>query len=161
MRHMAVERRIRPVGDPWHMAVFHGVPVHVIDIPAKIDVVSNLVFPISPLPYPAFAFRHPAFVTSLTRRDPSRKSRLDQHPPHGVVAIAHWQRPNGAETIGQDHHGIEVQRMRRLDRPHHLPQCVHVVHEQGTCPLRQIAREEIRAPRHIRPAIPHSCHLQL
>ena len=47
---VAVERGIRPIHQSPHQPMLHGIPMYVIDVPAKIGFIPNQVLPISPLP---------------------------------------------------------------------------------------------------------------
>ncbi|MGH8511586.1 MAG: hypothetical protein ACREU8_09450, partial [Gammaproteobacteria bacterium] len=51
--------------------------------------------------------------------------------------------------------------MFRFDHPYHLPQRIHVMHQQRAFPFRQIDGEEASASRHVRPAIRHQFRLSL
>ncbi len=46
--------RMRPIGDSLCPAVFDGIPMDIIDMPLKISVVANRMFPKSALPKPIF-----------------------------------------------------------------------------------------------------------
>ena len=49
-RHVTMERGIRPVLHPLHMAVFQWIHMHIIHMPLVIGLVADQMLPIVPLP---------------------------------------------------------------------------------------------------------------
>ena len=45
-----MERRIRPIPDPFHEPVLNRIDMDVIDVTPKIVLIANRVLPITPLP---------------------------------------------------------------------------------------------------------------
>jgi hypothetical protein len=54
--HHTMERRIRPIPDPWHEPMLDRVDMDVIDMTREIVLIANGTLPIAPLPDAAFAF---------------------------------------------------------------------------------------------------------
>lgn len=57
--HIAMEAGIRPIRQPLHQAVFHGIPVHIVDMPRIVCFVADGVFPEPPLPDTPLPLGHP------------------------------------------------------------------------------------------------------
>ena len=52
---VAVEAGVWPINDPRHKTVFDRIVVDVVDMPVKISIISDGVFPIAALPNSLFA----------------------------------------------------------------------------------------------------------
>ena len=57
-----------PVCNPRHMSMLDRIEVNVIHMPLQIQIIADLMFPKSPLPYPFFALRNLAFTASQGSR---------------------------------------------------------------------------------------------
>ncbi len=51
--HPAMERRMGPIRDLFHMTLFHWMVVNIVQVPGVIRIIADGVFPKSPLPDPA------------------------------------------------------------------------------------------------------------
>jgi hypothetical protein len=55
---IAMKSGILPIRDPFDIAVFQRVDMDIIDMTLIIRLITNQMFPIVALPYPAFASRY-------------------------------------------------------------------------------------------------------
>ena len=70
------------------MPVFDRIEVDVIDMPLKIDLVTQGALPIPPLPNPALSLGSTAGRDPFAAGQTMRKSALDQPPPQREIRIA-------------------------------------------------------------------------
>ena len=108
----------------------------------EIAVVSQAVFPVAPLPDAALAFAAPALGNQFALRQRARKSRLDQPPAGGEIAIVVRQSPDRMQVTGQDDDTHDRERRRRPRVAKRGAQGVDVFGPQAQPALRQIDGEE-------------------
>ena len=53
---------MRPIGGVFDVAVFNGIVMNVFDVMEQVFIISDGVFPISPLPNTSFSFSEPAWI---------------------------------------------------------------------------------------------------
>jgi hypothetical protein len=97
---------MRPPGYLFCPSVFDGIDVDVIDMPFKILFIPDQVFPISPLPYPAFTFACAACGTMFAMRKVAGERSFYQPPAQGEIAVVSRQCPDGMQVIRQYDNGI-------------------------------------------------------
>jgi hypothetical protein len=95
--------------------VLDRVDVDVIDVTGEVALVTNRMFPVTALPYPALAFGRAAAGDALACGQTSRERRLDQPPAHGKIGIALRQRPDRMQMIGQHDDRVDLE---RVSSPH-------------------------------------------
>jgi hypothetical protein len=85
--------------------VFDRIVVYVIDVTFQVNLIPDLVFPITTLPDPTFTLGAAARAYRFIFGQAAGESRLDLRPAHGEVRVARWQLPNYVQVFGQYHHG--------------------------------------------------------
>ena len=93
--------------------MFDRIEVDVITMPFKIDLVTQGVLPIPPLPDPAFRFALPARRATLAHLNASREFCFDQPPPSSEIRVARRQCPDRVQVVGQDHYRVQTERVAR------------------------------------------------
>jgi hypothetical protein len=96
----AAKRGIRPVLHADCVTVLHRIEVNVSEVPRKIVLVAQRVFPIAPLPNPALPFGAAAGGYSFASRQSMGKAAFDQTPTGGEIRVAVGQGPYRMEVIG-------------------------------------------------------------
>ena len=89
---------MRPVADPLHQAMFHGVVVNVIDMPREVAVVADRVLPIAPLPKRELAIAVPFDVPARFEQMGAEIS-FDAPPPAGKVRVVGRQTKDRVQVI--------------------------------------------------------------
>jgi hypothetical protein len=102
---------MRPLRWARDIPVLDRVVMDIIHVVANIFLVAKGVFPIAALPYSAFALVAPAGVDVFAFRQPSAESGFDQHPSHRTIDVSGRQHPYGMDMVGQDHHGVDMERV--------------------------------------------------
>ena len=74
--YVAVETGVRPINDPRYKSVFDRIVVDVVDMPVKISIISDGVFPIAALPNSLFALFILLAERDLAAGRPREKSDL-------------------------------------------------------------------------------------
>jgi hypothetical protein len=97
---------MRPVADPLHQAMFHGVVVNVTDMPREVVIVADRVLPIPPLPKRELTIAVPFDVPTRFEQMGAEIS-FDAPPPARKICIVSWQTEDGVQVIRQDHDGID------------------------------------------------------
>lgn len=118
----------------------------VVDMARQIIVITDQVFPKTPLPDSAFPFRRAGSGYPLALRNPPRKSAFDLVPAGCIVAISRRQRPDGMHVLRQRYPGNDLERMLRADGPNRFTQLVDMFNQQAPPPIRQIDGKEIGGP---------------
>ena len=121
--------------------------MHIVHMPGVIQIVANRVFPISPLPDAAFAFRKTHGRQPLRFWDRFGERDLDRFPTEGVVNIIRRQGPDTMHVIGQHHPAIDMKRSRRTNLPHSRAQYFDLIDQQASPAFQQINGKEIRSTR--------------
>ena len=73
--------------------MFYGIVMDVIDVPRKINLIPDLMFPIPPLPDASLTLGLAAGTKMLAFYHPPREPCLDERPAQWIVGIARWQAP--------------------------------------------------------------------
>lgn len=97
---------MRPVADPFHQAMLHGIVVNVVYVSGEVLVVTDRVLPISPLPECEFAVRVPLDVRADFKQT-GAEITFDASPPGRKVRIVYGQSEDGVQVIRQDHDCID------------------------------------------------------
>ena len=97
---------MRPVADPLHQAMFHGIVVNVIDMSSEVAIVADRVLPISPLPKCEFAIGVALDVLTGFEQTGAEVS-FDAPPPARKVRVVSGQTEDRVQVIRQDHDGID------------------------------------------------------
>ncbi len=71
--------------------MFHGIVMNVIDVPRKIYLIPDLMFPIAPLPDTSLTLGLAAGSNVLVFCQPPREAGLDERPTHWVAGIGRGQ----------------------------------------------------------------------
>jgi hypothetical protein len=103
-----------PIPDPRDQPVLDRVEMQVIHAPLEIGIVSNLMFPEPALPNAAFTPHcsrgaQPRVVLQGVRG--LAAELFDHVPAQAIIAIVFGQRPDGVQVVGQQHPGIDAERM--------------------------------------------------
>lgn len=115
-RDLAVERRVRPVGDAGHEAVPDRVDPAILDVPSVILVVADRVLPEPALPEAHLAPRGLARAAARVGRHAFGEARLDLLPARREIGIAPRQGPDRVQMVRQDHDRISQERVLVLGR---------------------------------------------
>ena len=102
---------MRPIGDTSHPAMFYRVPMDVIRVAIEIFLVANQVLPETPLPYSPLAAFCAALGDAFAFPECAAKIALDQIPAGRKICVALRQGHDAMQVLGQDHHGIHMERM--------------------------------------------------
>jgi len=121
--HKPMKRRIWPIYYSFHITMFHRIPMKIIQVALKIQIIPNKMVPESSLPYAPLAAH--AFGTvnwsphSFQRPTPLAHDSFNNSPSRGKVVVIFRQRPNGMKMIRQQHPGLngEGQRLPHLLNP--------------------------------------------
>ena len=97
---------MRPVADPFHQAMLHGIVVNVVYVSGEVLVITDRVLPISPLPECEFAVRVPLDVRADFKQT-GAEITFDASPPGRKVRIVYGQSEDGVQVIRQDHDCID------------------------------------------------------
>jgi hypothetical protein len=124
-----VKRRMRSIHDPSHQPMLDRADVDVVDMTRKVALVANGVLPVTPLLDAAFAPGSTALGNSFAGRQAAREARFDQPPAGGGIRVALRQCPDRVETIGQDDHRLDRERMVPPRLPKRGPQFVDVLRQ--------------------------------
>jgi hypothetical protein len=122
--------------------VFDRVEVDVIEMPGKIGLVAQGIFPISSVPNPALAFAGAADRDLLASGQATREGAFNQAPTLGEISIVLGQGPNHVRVIRQDHSGIDRKGMPCPDTAKCRPQQTDILGQQHEPKVGQISREE-------------------
>ena len=74
--------------------------MNVIDVPCKINLIPDLMFPIPPPPDAALTLGLAAGTNMLAFYQPPGKPGFDERPTQRVVGIARWQAPYRMQVFG-------------------------------------------------------------
>ena len=85
--------------------MLHGIVVDIIDVPLKVAVVADRVFPIAALPNSFFALFQFARRTRSRCRDAAREVGFEEAPARRKISIALWEVPKSVEMVRQDADG--------------------------------------------------------
>src|SRR5437899_9070127 len=102
--------RIRPIDRPRRKAMFHRVPMDVIDMPRKVIVVADLMFPKAALPDAGFLAIDSGTgqVSSTIFRSAALGNKtLDHGPAHRKLRITLRQGQDAMQMMGQQNPGID------------------------------------------------------
>ncbi len=80
--------------------MFYGIVMNVIEVPRKINLIPDLMFPIPPLPDASLTLGLAAGSNVLVFCQPPREPGLDERPAHWVVGIARWQAAYRMQVFG-------------------------------------------------------------
>ena len=105
--HTPVKRWIRPISDAFYQSVLHRIKMDIIHVPPKIILITNHVFPKTPLPYRCFTvfpfwIGHP-FVTVKQVFSPFWKSCLNHTPAFGIIAVVFRKSPYTMDMVRKQH----------------------------------------------------------
>ncbi len=118
-----------------------------------IPLIADRVFPESALPNAPVAAPDHCVGSRLDCRQRFGEPLLDRAQPPRIIAIPIWQRPHAMHMIRQHDPGIDMERMRRANRPHRRPKGIDPRHQQIAPPVPQGDREEIGPARNPNPPI--------
>ena len=141
----ATKRGIRPVPHADGVAVFHRIEVNVVEVPRRILLVAQGVFPIPTLPDPALALGGAAGGAPFASGQSVRKAAFDQAPTQGEIRIVLGQGPDHVQVIRQDHGSLDREGMSCAHLTKHGPQKDDMFGQQHKPPVGQINREEVAA----------------
>jgi len=119
MVHKPMKRRIWPIYYSFHITMFYRIPMKIIQVALKIQIIPNKMVPESSLPYAAFAALGRRFadwsVISSQIAALAADGSLNNRPTGTEIIIILRKRPDGMEVIGQQHPGIDSKRQRLPD----------------------------------------------
>src|SRR5580700_9272354 len=98
LSHIAMKRRMRPIANAGHDAVFHRIVMDVIDMSLEVLLVADRVFPVSSLPKRKFAVRVAPDFDSRSEQAGTEDS-LDSPPPPGEIRVSRRQGQNRMKVI--------------------------------------------------------------
>ncbi len=106
--HITLKRGMRPCNGGLHQTMLYGIIMDIVDMPDKIMVTSDLVFPKTLLPDSLFtslqvSSRLPAFEFIAAS---SAEITFDLPPAHRKIVIIFRQGPNTMQMFGQHHKGV-------------------------------------------------------
>ena len=78
---------MRPIHGTAHPAMLHRIEMNVIYVPRQVSFIANLMFPIPPLPYAAFAFCGTAGAQAFPLLQSPRESCFKQRPSFWIVRV--------------------------------------------------------------------------
>lgn len=134
-----MQRGIRPVRRPAHIAVLDRVDMDVVDVIPKIVFVHDRVFLEPALPDATFAFGDARIGTTFCSREPAGESGFDACPAIRVVGIAFGQPPQAMQMFLQHHDNDHVEGACTLRSPECGTQVVDAFHQQPAIPpLQQV-----------------------
>ena len=133
---------MRPIFNPRHEAVLHGIEVDVIDVTFEVRVIADCVLPKPSLPDSRFAPSYLAPRSQLSWSQSAGKSALDLAPARREIGIAGRQGPNGMEMVWQNADGAGFERQARLNRAIDLPQALDMLDKQVAGPVNKREREK-------------------
>jgi len=135
-RNIPVKSRMRPIHHPITMPVLHRVVMDVINMPNEIQLIPDLVFPVTPLPkrrFPMFALGGGEPFAALVRPTAHHAHPpFNQIPARGVIRIAGWQGPDAMHMIRQQHPGIDDE----------WPGCAYRDNRRTKCMMNQVIAED-------------------
>jgi hypothetical protein len=124
--HKSMKRRIWPIYYSFHITMFHRIPMDIIQVALKIQIVPDEMVPESSLPDAGFAALGRRFlgwsVLSSQIAALAADGSLNDRPTGTEIIIIFRQGPDGMKVIRQQHPGLdgEGQRLPHLLNP--LPQ---------------------------------------
>ena len=109
--------------------MFHRIPVNVIAMFFKVEVVANLVFPVSRLPdgLRPFSLLGQGLWRFVAIRAMAGEIIFDGVPAYRVIFIAGRQGPNAMQMFRQQYKGVDGERMRRFHGTKSRPQKFDVI----------------------------------
>ena len=103
--HKPMKRRIWPIYDSFHITMFYRIPVEIIQVALKIQIIPNKMVPESSLPYAAFAAPDRRFVdwSGISSQMPALAAdgSLNNRPTGTEIVIILRKRPDGMKVIWQ------------------------------------------------------------
>lgn len=97
----------------FRQAMFYEIVMYILDMPYKIAIIPDLVFPVASLPDSLFSplQLRPRLLHFEVIMTASGKMTLDLPPPHRKIIIIFRQCPNTVQMIGQQNKGINDKRV--------------------------------------------------
>nr|WP_284384684.1 hypothetical protein [Dyella flava] len=121
----------------------------------KVEVVSDLMFPKTPLPNLTFAFAPFRGASNAACFDSLGERLFDQHPAHRIVPVLGGHAPYGMHVLGENDPRGDVKRMALLHHRDGVAQYGDAFCQQGAGPISEIDREEECAAGSLGPSITH------
>jgi len=118
---------MRPIGHAAHQTVFHRIDVAILDVPSLIRVVSDQVFPKSPLPNTAFAARASHRAQALHFGNGAGEPDFDPAPSDRIVRVAGRQCPDGMQVVRQNDERVDMEEIALLRFSDRFAECVDFV----------------------------------
>ena len=105
--HKPMKRRIWPIYYSFHITMFYRIPMKIIQVALKIQIIPNKMVPEPSLPYVAFAALGRRFVDwsviSSQIAALAADGSLNDRPTGTEIIIIFRQRPDSMKVIGQQH----------------------------------------------------------
>src|SRR5438477_11148487 len=133
---------MRPIAYSGDQAMLYRIDVAVLDVPAKILLVADQVFPEPTLPNRTFPPRNSDRAAQLGFRNSLGEADLDQPPAYRKISVVRRQGPNRVNVFGQHDHRVDRKRVPRLGDPSCLAQCCDMIGEKAGSPIQQIDCEK-------------------
>ncbi len=106
----SMERRIWPIYYSFRITMFYRIPMQIIQVALKIQIIPNQMVPESSLPYAAFAALGRRFVDWSVIFDQiaalATNDSLNNRPSGTEIIIILRKRPDGMKVIRQENPGI-------------------------------------------------------
>ena len=118
--HIMVESRKRPIRHPPDQPMFHGVPMAIVNMAGKVEIVSYDMLPEAPLPHAPLTPCHPYLGAPFGAGNRPDEAYLDGLPAVGKIVVSRWQRPHAMHVIRQHHPSVDVKRSIPACHAHRL-----------------------------------------
>ena len=125
-----------------YQAMVDRIEVAVVNVTIEVIFIADEMFPIAPLPNPAFSARSPYVAPRFRRREGFREMAFDQTPAGWKIAIPRRQCPNGVEVLRQHDPSIDVEGEPPLDLGGCFSKRVDMIDQQAAIAILKIDREE-------------------
>jgi hypothetical protein len=127
--------------------VLDWIEVDVVDMARVVFRVADPVLPKATLPDVSFAALAPSALASVIERTTGVQAPgerlLEEHPAGRKVRVVGRKRPESVQVLRQHHHGVDAERMLRLDRRQAGPKLGNVVDQVAGAAILQRQREEV------------------
>ena len=123
-----------------------GVDVYVVHVGSEVSVLTDKVFPITPLPDSTLSSPFPRRGSPFRIWERPGKARLDQPPTRRKIGITSRKFEQAVKVIRQDDESVNAEGMARPNLAKCVSKGINVLYEQlAPATLQQIHRKEPRA----------------